>query len=180
MRRLKYHEQKLLKKVNLEEWKKTNTTKEQLVTTKYVLTDRNTYHIYNKIVGKIRKLTESLAALDNTNVTKKYLSNKLLNKLFDIGIISEKKMTECIKITVSDFCKRRLPIVITHKKFVENYQDADKFVQHGHFKIGTNICRDSNVLISRAMEEFIKWNDNSKIKKKLDEVYSDYDDFKYN
>ena len=47
MRRLKYHEQKLLKKVNLEEWKKTNTTKEQLVTTKYVLTDRNTYHIFN-------------------------------------------------------------------------------------------------------------------------------------
>lgn len=179
MRNLKYHEKKLLKKVNLDEWKKTNTQREQLVTTKYLLHDRDQYVEYNILVGKIRKLTESLARLDDTNVTKKFITNKMNEKLYALGIIEEKKLVKCIKVTVSDFCKRRLPIVVAHKKLVENFKDADKFVQHGHFKVGTTVTTNPSLLIPRDMEEFVKWADNSKIKKKIDMEADEYDDFEY-
>ncbi|ORD94645.1 IMP3 [Enterospora canceri] len=177
MRNLKFHEKKLLKKVNLEEWDKTNTKREQLVTTKYKLHNRETYMVYNRIVGKIRKLTESLARLDDTNVTKKYLTNKMLNKLHELGVIPEKKLSNCIKVTVSDFCKRRLPVVIAQLKMVENYQDADRFVQHGHFKIGTKVVRDPETLIDVNMAQYIKWADKSKIREKLAEINGTYDDY---
>ncbi|OQS53943.1 IMP3 [Ecytonucleospora hepatopenaei] len=203
MRQLKHHEKKLLKKVNLDEW---NSKREQLVCTKYLLHDRNTYVKYNIIVGKIRKLTESLARLNYTTtnisnirnttndknnknsstnntanniVIKEYIGKKLINKLYDMGIIEEKKLSECLKITVSDFCKRRLPIVIAHKKMVENYKDADKFVQHGHIKVGTEVVSDPSILISKSAEEYIKWKEGSKIKRKLDEIHGDVDDFEY-
>lgn len=176
MRNLKYHEKKLLKKVNLDEW---NSKREQLVTTKYLLHDRDTYIVYNRIVGKIRRLTESLARMDYTNVVKGHIIKKLINLLNDLGILNSKRLSDCLKITVSDFCKRRLPIVIAHKKMVENYKDADKFVQHGHFKIGPNIVKNTELLVTKHNAEYIKWADKSKIKKKLDEQCGEIDDFNF-
>ena len=176
MRNLKFHEKKLLKKTNLDDW---NSKREQMVTTKYLLHDRNTYIKYNRIVGKIRKITESIARLDHVDATKSYITKKLLNKLYDLGLIAEKKLSLCMKVSVSDFCRRRLPIVIKNKKMVENFTDADKFVQHGHFKIGDTVVNDCEVLVDKNTEQFIKWSEKSKIKKKLDEIHGDLDDFEY-
>lgn len=169
MRNLKFHEQKLLKKVNFLKWKKTNTTREQMVTSKYLLKDRDEYKKYNLVVGMIRKLSETLSRLNDNDPTKIAVARKLINLLYDAGLIREKKLVECTKITVSSFCERRLPMIMKKMKMVQTFTHADEFVQHGHVRVGTKTINDPSVIISKAMEEYITWVDSSKIKKKIEE-----------
>lgn len=179
MRDLKYHEQKLLKKVNFLEWKQTNTTREQLVTSKFFLKSREEYKEYNRIVGMIRKLAESLARLADNDPTKLFVAKKLINLLHGIGIIQDKKLLSCTKVSVSSLCYRRLPMVMAQKKLVPSYKDADKFVQQGHVRLGNRVVNSTSTLVSRAMEDFVTWVDSSKIRKKIDEFNEKYDDYKY-
>ena len=167
MRQLRYHEQKLLKKVNFLEWKNTNTTREHFVIGKYNLKDREEYTRYNQIVGKIRKITEMLSRLKDNDYTKKTISTKLVNRLYDLGLISNKKLVDCTKISVSDFCERRLPMLLKKNKMVENFIDATRFVEHGHIRLGHKVVTEPSVIISRAMEDFINWVEGSKIKRKI-------------
>ena len=46
-RKLKYHEQKLLKKTNFLDWKKDGATREVAVLRRYHVQDRNDYAKYN-------------------------------------------------------------------------------------------------------------------------------------
>lgn len=179
MRNLKYHEQKLLKKVNLTEWKKTNTTREQLVTSKYLLKDRSEYKKYNLVVGMIRKLSETLARLSDSEPTKIVIARKLINLLYDAGIIHNKKLVDCTKVNVSAFCERRLPMIMTKRKMMPSFRQADEFVQHGHVRVGTKIVNDTSVIISRDLEEFVTWADSSKIRQKIEEFNEGRDDYKY-
>lgn len=179
MRNLKFHEQKLLKKVNFLEWKKTNTTREQLVTGKYSLKGRDEYKKYNLVVGLIKKLSETLSRLKDNDPTKLVIARKLINLLYNSGIIHEKTLLKCTAVTVSSFCERRLPIIVARKKLVEKFVHADEFVQHGHIRVGTRIVNDTSVIISRAMEEFVTWSDTSKIKMKINEFNDERDDYQY-
>ncbi|KAK6090512.1 hypothetical protein P3W45_000609 [Vairimorpha bombi] len=157
MRQLKFHEQKLLKKVNFLEWKNTNTSREHAVIGKYKLKDREEYNKYNRIVGKIRKLSEMLSRLKDNDFTKKSISTKLIKKLYDLGLINNKKLLDCTKITVSDFCERRLPMIMKKNRMIENFTDSTRFIEHGHVRLGHKIVNEPNIIISRAMEDFINW-----------------------
>lgn len=179
MRDLKFHEQKLLKKVNFLEWKRTNTTREQLVTSKYLLKSRDEYKRYNLIVGMVKKLSETLSRMPDNDPTKLSIGRKLINLLHDVGIIENKKLIDCTKVSVSSFCERRLPMVVVKRKLIQTFTHADEFVQHGHVRLGTRIINDTSTLISRSMEEFVNWSDNSKIKRKIDEFNEERDDYKY-
>lgn len=177
MRKLKFHEQKLLKKVNFLEWNKTNTTREQLVTTKYILKNREEYKKYNLVVGMIKKLSETLSRLKDNDSTKIAIAKKLINLLYEAGLISEKKLLECTKVNVSSFCERRLPMMMVKRKMIKTFTHADEFVQHGHVRVGIKTINDTSVLISRGMEEYISWVDDSKIKKKIEEFNEERDDY---
>jgi U3 small nucleolar ribonucleoprotein protein IMP3 len=179
MRKLKFHEQKLLKKVNFLEWKKTNTTREQLITSKYILKERDEYKKYNLIVGMIRKLSETLSRLKDSDPTKLLIAKKLINLLYEVGLINEKKLIECTKISVGSFCERRLPMVMVKRKMIKTFMHADEFVQHGHVRVGIKTVNDTSILISRGMEEYVTWVDSSKIKKKIDEFNEEQDDYKF-
>jgi U3 small nucleolar ribonucleoprotein protein IMP3 len=63
MRKLKHHEQKLLKKVNFLEWKKDAGVREISVLRRYYIQDREDYIKYNKLVGQITKLVAKLKTL---------------------------------------------------------------------------------------------------------------------
>ncbi|WUR02808.1 U3 small nucleolar ribonucleoprotein IMP3 [Vairimorpha necatrix] len=177
MRQLKYHENKLLKKVNFLEWKNTNSSREHFIISKYNLTDREEYTKYNRLVGKIRKLTEMLSRLKDSDYTKKTISSKLVNRLYDLGLINTKKLKDCTKIKVSDFCERRLPMLMKKNKMMPNFTDASRFVEHGHVRLGHKVVSETSIIISRAMEDFINWVDSSKIKKKIDEYNEERDDY---
>ena len=63
MRKLKYHEQKFLKKTDFLNWKKDSNLKEIAVLRRYHVQDRDDYAKYNRIVGQITKLVAKLKTL---------------------------------------------------------------------------------------------------------------------
>lgn len=177
MRQLKYHEQKLLKKVNLEEWADTNSSREQRVTGKYLLKDRELYHKYNKTIGKIRRLSLALAKLNDNDDLKILISKELINKLYGLGIIRNKTLLSCAKTSVQDICERRLSAVLVSQKMCPDIKTAATFTEQGHVVLGTKTTRDPGVLVSRAMSDFITWSDNSKVKRKIAEFNGEDDDY---
>ncbi|KAI5179715.1 U3 small nucleolar ribonucleoprotein IMP3 [Nematocida sp. AWRm80] len=168
MRVLKYHEQRLLKKVNLLEWKGTSTGKEQAITRKYMLEDRETYIKYNLVVGKIKRLTLALAKLNDNDELKELMTKELTNKLYSLGIINSKRLIECSKVGVGSFCRRRLSSILVSIKLVPDIQTAVTLISHGHIKLGTQTTTDSSIIISRAIEDYITWRDESKIKQAIE------------
>lgn len=179
MRKLKYHEQRLLRKVNFLDWKSTNTKREQLIASKYSLLQREEYGRYNRLVGKIKKLSLALAKLRENDEMKHRLGKELSRWLYSMGFIKEKKLYDCSRITVSDICNRRLPVIMKRIRMVSNIKDATKFVEHGHVKLGETVARDPGAIISRGMEEYVGWKDGSKIKRKIEEFKEERDDFNY-
>ena len=119
MRKLKFHEKKLLKKVDFLEWKSDN--KNQItVMRKYHIQKPQDYLTYNKMAGQIRKLVNQLSLLHPADSYRAITTNKLVEKLYVMGLITAKKSLSCCeKITVSSFCRRRLPIVMMRCKMAE-------------------------------------------------------------
>ena len=56
MRALKYHEKKLLKKVDFLDWKQDRNLREVKILRRYHIQDREDYHTYNKVVGLVTKV----------------------------------------------------------------------------------------------------------------------------
>lgn len=68
MRELKYHEKKLLKKVDFLRWdKKDASVREIAVLRRYHVQDREDYQKYNRLVGQIQKLIAKLKTLKSSD-----------------------------------------------------------------------------------------------------------------
>mgnify|MGYP001988088868 CR=1 FL=1 len=63
MRELKFHEKKLLKKVNFVQWKSDSTLHEAQVLRRYRVTNRDDYRHYSKLVGNVTNLAATLKKL---------------------------------------------------------------------------------------------------------------------
>lgn len=133
MRKLKYHEQKLLKKVDLLHWKSKDNTNENQVLRRYHLTERNDYNHYNQVRGLVVKLANKLSSeLPPEDLTRQKISKSLLNKLHLLGLLPVvRDLGQCEKLTVSAFCRRRLPVVMMRLKMAESIKEATLFVEQG-------------------------------------------------
>lgn len=68
MRELKFHEQKLLKKVDFLKWnKKDASLREIAVLRRYHVQDREDYQKYNRLVGQVQKLIAKLKTLKSSD-----------------------------------------------------------------------------------------------------------------
>lgn len=106
VRKLKYHEQKLLKKVDFLQWKTDETLQESLVMRRYHLQNRQDYTKYNKICGQIRKLANKISLLRPQDPFRHRMEEALLNKLYSLGIITTKNaLSTCEKVSVSAICR---------------------------------------------------------------------------
>lgn len=179
MRRLKYHEQKLLRKVDFLNYKRENTLREIQVMRRYHVQNREDYVKYNRLVGGITKLTARLKKMDPQSGFRVSLTEQLLEKLYSIGVISTKKSLQvAASVTVSAFCRRRLPVVMVRLKFAETVKEAVTLIEQGHVRIGPTIVHDPALLVTRNMEDFITWVDTSKIRRhvmKYNDKLDDYD-----
>jgi len=81
-RKLKYHEQKLLKKVDFIEWKKERNLREVAIIRRYRLQDREDYTRYNKLCMNIKKLAYMLQKMDPNDPFRIQMVDQLLEKLF--------------------------------------------------------------------------------------------------
>ena len=86
LRKLKYHEQKLLKKVDFLNWKADGNLREVKILRRYHIQDREDYHTYNKIIGMITQLTTMLKKLDQRDPTRIELTDLLLDKLCVLNV----------------------------------------------------------------------------------------------
>ncbi|KAJ1678836.1 U3 small nucleolar ribonucleoprotein imp3, partial [Spiromyces aspiralis] len=102
VRKLKHHEQKLLKKVDFLEWKNEHNLREIQVMRRYNLEKREEYIKYNKLVGEIRKIAYKISLLDPRDPYRTKSEEQLLNKLYNMGIITAKKpFSQIERISVS-------------------------------------------------------------------------------
>lgn len=104
---------------------------------RYHIQDRDDYKKYNKLAGQITALTSVLKKLGPTDPTRIELTEKLLDKLHDMGVITTKKSLEQLdSLSTASFCRRRLPIVMVRLKMSETVKEAVTFVEQGHVRVG--------------------------------------------
>jgi U3 small nucleolar ribonucleoprotein protein IMP3 len=88
------------------------------------------------------------------------------------------KLSEVEKrVTVSAFCRRRLPVVMTRLRMAETISAATKIIEQGHVRVGTEPVTDTAYLVSRGMEDYVTWVDSSKIKRNILKYREQLDDF---
>ena len=178
MRQLRFHEKKLLKKVNFLQWKNENNHREVEVIRRYHLQDRDDYKKYNKLCGIVTKLVNILKQLDARDPTRVELTEKLLDKLYDTGITpSTKSLALCDKLSTSSFCRRRLSVILVRLKMSETLREAVTFIEQGHVRIGPDTITDPGYMVTRSFEDFVTWVDTSKIKRKVMAYNDKLDDF---
>jgi U3 small nucleolar ribonucleoprotein protein IMP3 len=178
MRKLKYHEQKLLKKVNFLEWKGEHNAREVAVMRRYHVQDREDYKRYNKLCGMVTRLVALLRKLDARDPVRVELTEALLQKLHAMGITpTQKGLALCDKLSVSSFCRRRLAVLLVRLRMAETMREAVTFVEQGHVRVGPETVTDPAFLVTKNMEDFVTWVDTSKIKRKVMKYNDKLDDY---
>jgi U3 small nucleolar ribonucleoprotein protein IMP3 len=178
MRVLKHHEKKLLKKVDFFDWKEERNIREAQVIRRYQLQDREDYMKYNKIVGMVTKLVNKIRSLPKEDEVRQKLSVSLMQKLYNMGVVSkESSLTAAENLTVSSFCRRRLPVVMVRLKMSETLREATQLIEHGHVRVGPHVITDQAFLVTRTFEDYVTWVDSSKIKRVIMQYNDKVDDY---
>lgn len=133
---------------------------------------------YSSMVGHITKLAARLKLLDPDDVFRKNMTEQLLRRLYAMGAIDTKSsLLKAEKVTVSAFCRRRLPVVMARLKMSETLREAITFIEQGQVRVGPNIVTDPAFLVTRAMEDFVTWANDSKMKRTIANYHDRVDDF---
>ena len=153
-RKLKHHEQKLLRKVDFLTYKSQDPThREHAVRRRYMLQNPLDYSKYNTLCGSLRSLAHRLSLLDPADPFRIDLEGRLLAKAHDMGLIKQSRSQGAglsaieKEVTVSSFARRRLPIVMVRSGMVEHISTAVKFVEQGHVRVGTETVTDPAFLV---------------------------------
>ena len=105
------------------------------------------------------------------------VTDHLLDKLYSLGLIQNKRLLACDKIAASTLCRRRLPVVLVRLKFAETMKEAVTLVEQGHIRVGPESVTDPTFLVTRTMEDYVTWVDTSKIKRTIMRYNDKLDDF---
>lgn len=184
VRRLKHHEQKLLRKVDLLQYKSDGPNhREASIRRRYHLTHPLDYSKYNTLCGRLRHLAHLLSNLDPADPYRVQTETVLLEKLHQLGILKQNRQQGAglsaveNDVTVSAFCRRRLGVLMVRIGMVDNVTTACKFIEQSHIRVGTEVVSDPAFLVSRSMEDHIQWVDTSKIKRTVLKYREKLDDF---
>jgi U3 small nucleolar ribonucleoprotein protein IMP3 len=184
VRKLKHHESRLLRKVDLLTYKSDSSNhREAAVRRRYHLTHPLDYSKYNSLCGKLRQLAHLLSNLEPDDAYRRQMETVMLEKLFQIGILKQSREQGAglsaveKEVTVSSICRRRLGVLLVRIGMVENITTAHKFIEQGHVRVGTDVVTDPAYLISRGQEDFITWTEGSKIQRQVASYRDKLDDF---
>ncbi|KAI0472738.1 alpha-L RNA-binding motif-containing protein [Xylariaceae sp. FL0804] len=179
VRKLKHHEQKLLRKTDFITWKQDNNHRDAAVVRRYMIQKPEDYHRYNKICGSLRQFAHRLSLLPPESAVRRKHEKLLLDKLYDMGILSSASKLSSVEhgATVSALARRRLPVVMTRLRMAETVQAATKLVEQGHVRVGTQPVADPAFFVPRATEDFVTWAVGSKIRRNIMKYRDQLDDF---
>ena len=137
--------------------------------------------MYNKLSREIRETVRRIEDLDSKSQYRADLSARMLEKMYQIGLIPTKWNLElCDKITASSFCRRRLPVVMLRSKMAESIKTATQLIEQGHVRVGSDVVKDPAFLVTRNLEDFVTWVDTSAIRKHVIEYKEMRDDYEMN
>ncbi|KAF1985451.1 U3 small nucleolar ribonucleo protein imp3 [Aulographum hederae CBS 113979] len=182
-RKLKDHEHRLLRKVDFNTYASDGNHRAAAITRRYAISKPSDYHSYNRLCGSLRQLAHKLALLDPADPVRRRHEELLLEKLFQMGILGtggggKGKLSDVEnKVTVSAMARRRVGVVMTRLRMAETVQAANKFVEQGHVRVGTEVVTDTAFLVTRNMEDFVTWVDTSKIRRNIAKYRDELDDF---
>ena len=178
MRQFKHHEQKLLRKVNLYQWKGDDNIRVAKILRKYHIQNREDYVAYTRICGMVTKVTNKLKKLKADDAFRIAMTDQLLDKLYNCGMLSStKSLKKAEEITASAMCRRRLPIVMVRMKMAQTPKMAITFIEQGQVRVGPNVVTDPAFLVTRGMEDFVTWVDSSKVRRTVQKYNDKLDDF---
>ncbi|TDZ25978.1 U3 small nucleolar ribonucleoprotein IMP3 [Colletotrichum sidae] len=179
VRKLKHHEQKLLRKHDFITYKQDGDHRDSSVVRRYMIQKPEDYHKYNRLCGSARQLAHRLSLMPPESAARRKHEKLLLDKLYDMGILSTASKLSAVEhsVTVSAFARRRLPVVMTRLRMAETVQAATKLIEQGHVRVGTETCTDPAFLVTRSMEDFVTWTVGSKVKRNIMKYRDKLDDF---
>eukprot|EP00522_Entomoneis_paludosa_P015778 CAMPEP_0172454416 /NCGR_PEP_ID=MMETSP1065-20121228/11407_1 /TAXON_ID=265537 /ORGANISM="Amphiprora paludosa, Strain CCMP125" /LENGTH=181 /DNA_ID=CAMNT_0013206739 /DNA_START=55 /DNA_END=600 /DNA_ORIENTATION=+ len=178
MRQLKHHEKKLLRKVDLYSWKNEDNLRIAKIMRQYHIQNREDYTSYRRIVGMVTKLSNKIKTLPAEDSFRIAMTDQLLTKLRDLGIIdTDKSLEKADNLTVSAICRRRLPVMMVRLKMAETLRAAVTWIEQGQVRVGPNVVTDPAFLVTRSMEDYVCWVDQSKIKRTIQKYNDKLDDF---
>ncbi|KAL0380983.1 UNVERIFIED_CONTAM: U3 small nucleolar ribonucleoprotein IMP3 [Sesamum angustifolium] len=139
MRKLKFHEKKLLKLIS---W----NGREKGV---------RGSPSYSSLCRMVQKLVNILKQMDPRDPFRIEMTDALIEKLYNMGVIpSRKSLALCERLSVSSFCRRRLATVLVRLKFAEHLKEAVTYIEQGHVRVGPDTVTDPAFLVTRNMEDF--------------------------
>ncbi|KOS23072.1 U3 small nucleolar ribonucleoprotein IMP3 [Escovopsis weberi] len=179
VRKLKYHEQKLLRKTDFITYKQDEGHRDKAVRRRYMIQKPEDYHSYNRLCGSIRQLAHRLSLMPPENAARRKHEDLLLAKLYDMGILSSKSKLSSVEkdVSVSALARRRLPVVMTRLRMAETVQAATKMIEQGHVRVGVETVTDPAYFVTRNTEDFVTWAVGSKIKRNIMKYRDELDDF---
>jgi U3 small nucleolar ribonucleoprotein protein IMP3 len=178
MRELKYHEKKLLRKVDLYSWKNEDNLRVAKIMRRYHIQNRDDYTAYNKIVGMVTKLAAKIKTLKSDDPFRVAMTDQLLTKLVDLGLVNKATSLKTAEdLTASVLCRRRLPVIMVRLKMAETMKTAVTFVEQGQVRVGPHVVTDPAFLVTKAMEDFVTWVDASKVRRTVHKYNDKLDDF---
>ena len=103
----------------------TNTENKQ-----YMIQKPEDYTSYNRLCGQLRQLAHRLTLLAPENPYRLATEKKLLDKLYDMAILSERSKLSAVenKVTVSAFARRRLNVILTRLQMAPDLKAATTFI----------------------------------------------------
>ncbi|XP_041064843.1 U3 small nucleolar ribonucleoprotein protein IMP3 isoform X2 [Carcharodon carcharias] len=153
VRKLKFHEQKLLKKVDFISWEVDNNLKEVKVLRRFRIQQREDYTKYNKLSREVRELARKIRDLDKKDSFRAKSTNRLLEKLYSAGLIPTKQgLHLCEKVSASSFCRRRLPTIMVKLRMAQNLKTAITFIEQGHVRVGPEVITDPAFMVTSSSD----------------------------
>ncbi|KAH9488479.1 Small subunit (SSU) processome component [Bulinus truncatus] len=178
VRKLKFHEKKLLKKVDFLSWEVENNIHEIKVMKKFYIQRREDYTLYNKLSRQIRDISRKIKEMDQNHPRRIEFTGQLLEKLYAMGLIPTKRsLSLANRVTATSFCRRRLSVLMVKNHMSETLKAATTFIEQGHVRVGPHVIDDPAYLVTRGMEDFVSWKDSSKIRRQVQEYNDIRDDF---
>jgi U3 small nucleolar ribonucleoprotein protein IMP3 len=106
------------------------------------------------------------------------ISEQLLDKLYNAGLIpTTNSLSQLSRVTVSSLCRRRLAVVLVHLKMSETLRQAVTLIEQGHVRVGPETIKNPSFHVTRNMQDFVTWVDQSKIKRKIAQYNDQVDDY---
>ena len=146
----------MLRKVDFVNYPLDKEHRSAAIIRRYSLSNPADYSSYNRLAGQLRHLAHRIALLPPESPFRRKQEDQLMEKLHDMGLLGiggggKGKLSDVErKVTVSAFCRRRLGVVMTRLRMAETVSTANKFVEQGHVRVGTEVVTDPAFLVTRC------------------------------